>query len=225
MKVYVYLRVSTEQQTESGAGLEAQQNACLAFTQQRDWNIARIFKDESLSGSLSLEKRPGMFDAIAALKKGDILLVAKRDRLGRDPFVMAMIEAAVEKKGGKIISTAGEGTENNDPSSILMRRMVDAFSEYERLIIGVRTKAALQAKKKNKERIGHIPFGYSLSEDGIHLEEQGEEQDILKQMLELKEQGLSLRKIAIELNDRKAFNRGQSKWNHVSLHRIIQRAA
>jgi len=225
MTTYAYLRVSTDQQAESGAGIEAQKESCIAYAQRVGCDIIEFFKDESFSGSLALEKRPGLFDAIASLSKGDVLLVAKRDRLGRDPIGVAMIEAAAERKGAKIVSAAGEGTENNDPSSILMRRMVDAFSEYERLIIGVRTKAALQAKKRQKERVGHIPFGYKLSEDGIHLEKAEKEQDILRQMSELKNQGLSLRKIAEELNKRKAFNRGSSKWNHASVHRIIKIAA
>jgi DNA invertase Pin-like site-specific DNA recombinase len=60
-----------------------------------------------------------------------VLLVAKRDRIGRlDPLPMAMIESAVRRKRARIVSAAGEGTENDDPSSILMRRMIDAFAEY-----------------------------------------------------------------------------------------------
>ena len=66
------------------------------------------------------EKRPVLLDAIAALGPGDILMVAKRDRLSRgDPFVTAMIEAAVQRAGARILSAAGEGTESDEPSSIL----------------------------------------------------------------------------------------------------------
>jgi DNA invertase Pin-like site-specific DNA recombinase len=68
--------------------------------------------------------------AINELDNGDILLVAKRDRLGRDPLVLAMIESTVARAGAKIVSAAGEGTESDEPSAILMRRMIDAFSEY-----------------------------------------------------------------------------------------------
>ena len=42
-----------------------------------------IFSDEGISGSSSIEKPPGLLGAIASLNKGDILVVAKRDRLGR----------------------------------------------------------------------------------------------------------------------------------------------
>lgn len=63
--------------------------------------LAAVFRDEGVSGSTGLDKRLGLLAAIAALKKGDLLLVAKRDRLGRDPLVVAMIEGAVQRKGAQ----------------------------------------------------------------------------------------------------------------------------
>ncbi|MGK5594266.1 MAG: recombinase family protein [Parachlamydiaceae bacterium] len=225
MKVIGYLRVSTDQQAESGLGLEAQKFACEEYARKIGCEIHELCRDEGLSGSLSLDKRPGMLNAITLLKSGDILVVAKRDRLGRDPLVLAMIEAAITRKGARIVSAAGEGTDSDDPSSILMRRMIDAFGEYERLVIKARTKAALQAKKTRKERVGHIPFGYKLANDGIHLEENELEKGILKQMLKLRRKNLSIRDIAEEMNKRGAFNRGQAKWNHASVHRVIKIAA
>jgi len=225
MGIYAYLRVSTDQQTESGAGMDAQKEACELYAKRMGAEIIEFFKDEGFSGSLPLEKRPNLFNAISVLKKDDILLVAKRDRLGRDLIGVAMIESAVCRKGAKIISAAGEGTENNDPSSILMRRMIDAFSEYERLIIGVRTKAALQSKKKNKERVGYIPFGYKLAKDKIHIEENKKEKDVIKLIQKLKNSGFTIRGIAEELNDTEAFNRNRSKWNHASVHRISKKYA
>ena len=50
------------------------------------------------------------------------------------------------------MSAAGEGTDSADPSALLMRRLIDSFAEYESLIIGARTKAALGAKKVRGER-------------------------------------------------------------------------
>src|SRR5437764_1306819 len=96
----------------------------------------------------------------------DLLLVAKRDRLGRDVIEVAMIERLITKRGARIVSAAGEGTENDDPSGILMRRLIDSFAEYERLIIRARTRAALAAKRRRGERISRFaPFGYQLASD------------------------------------------------------------
>jgi DNA invertase Pin-like site-specific DNA recombinase len=133
-----------------------------------------------------------------------------------------MIEAAVARQGAKIISAAGEGTDNEDPSSILMRRMIDAFGEYERLIIKARTKAALHAKKLRNERIGHIPFGNRLAANGIHLEPHDEEAVILKEMKRLRKRGKSIRDIAATLNKNQKFNRGQAPWNEASVFRVLK---
>ena len=222
MKIVGYLRVSTDQQVDSGLGLEAQKAACEAYAKKMGKEMVHFFRDDGLSGSLSLEKRPGMLDAINALKKEDILVVAKRDRLGRDPLVLAMIEAAVSRKGARIISAAGEGTDKDDPASYLMRRMIDAFSEYERLIIKARTKAALQAKKEKGQRVGHIPFGSKLAEDNIHLVRNDVEYGVLQHISNFRAQGLSIRDTAMALNKKGFLNRGQAKWNHASLHRIMK---
>lgn len=151
------------------------------------------------------------------------MLVAKRDRLGRDPLVVAMIESAVTRKGARIQSAAGEGTDGNAPGDILMRRMVDAFAEYERLIIGARTKSALQAKKVRGERVGHIPFGKRLAADAVHLEDDPSEQATLRQVATLKASGLSLRRIAHDLNHTGLRKRDGSRWNHINLHTLCTR--
>lgn len=219
MNISTYTRVSTDEQADSRNGLNAQADSCQRWATGQGSTVAASFSDEGISGAAGIEKRPGLMAAIGSLGSGDVLLVAKRDRLGRDPLVLAMIEASVSRKGARIISAAGEGTEADDPSSILMRRMVDAFGEYERLIIKARTKAALGAKKERGERVGHIPFGHQLSADGKHLESCEYERAILEEIGALKASGLSLRGIAQELNRRGRTNRGH-EWKHVAVSRV-----
>jgi DNA invertase Pin-like site-specific DNA recombinase len=135
-----------------------------------------------------------------------------------------MIESAVVRKGARIVSAAGEGTEGDEPSHVLMRHLIDAFAEYERLIIVARTKAALQAKKARGERVGYIPFGCRLGADGKHLEPDPKEQAIRATIVQLHRQGLSLRQIARELNAPGTFNRG-NRWHHVAVLRTLRNAA
>lgn len=228
MKIVGYLRVSTDQQVESGLGLEAQLKALEEYAKKTGCEISHIYRDEGISGAAPLDERHGLIEAISMLKKGDILLIAKRDRLARHRNSLAMIEMAIQQKKARIISAAGEGTESEDeedPMSYMMRGMTDLFSEFERLLIKSRTKAALRAKKDRGERVGHIPFGYRLAYDGIHLEENELEQSVLKQIKELRVEGFSIREIAEEMNKREAFNRGNSTWNHASIHRAIKKAA
>ena len=219
MATYAYLRVSTTSQAESGAGLDAQLDAC----QHAAGTLAGVYRDEGVSGSTGLDKRPALLELISVLDKGDTLIVAKRDRLGRDPLVVAMIESAVQRKGARIVSAAGEGTDSDSPSDILMRRLVDAFAEYERLIIGARTKAALQAKKVRGERVGSIPYGYRC-DDGTNLIPDAAEQSIIQQVLQLQAEGLSLRKIAARLTALGKPSRGNA-WHAQTIKNILSAAA
>lgn len=77
------------------------------------------------------------------------------------PEILTLLEIETEKRKAKIISAAGEGMESNDATSILFRGMIDQFAQFKRLKIGERTCEALQAKKRRKERTGHIPFGFN----------------------------------------------------------------
>lgn len=216
MTTLAYLRVSTDQQNDSGAGLEAQYDACLNAAGE----LAGVYRDEGVSGSTGLDKRPALLEAIGVLTPGDVLMVAKRDRLGRDPLVVAMIESAVQRKGARIMSAAGEGTGSDSPSDVLMRRIIDAFAEYERLIIGARTKAALRAKKVRGERVGGIPYGYQLGSDHRSLIEQPDEQDIKRQVLSWREAGVSYSGIAERLNAQGTVPRGQRRWHPQTIKNI-----
>jgi DNA invertase Pin-like site-specific DNA recombinase len=189
--------------------------------------------DDDVSGALPLDKRPGMLDALGRLRKGGVLLVSKRDRLGRDPMVIAMIEAAVKRRGGRIVSVAGEGTDDDDPTSVLMRRMIDAFGEYERLIIKARTKAALAAMKRRGRRTGGVPLGHDLADDGGRskrgnlpnaLAANPAEQATLARIDVLKARGLSLRAIAGEL-DRLGVptKTGATRWHHSTIAKLVNR--
>jgi site-specific DNA recombinase len=224
MRMVAYLRVSTDEQSQSGAGLKAQTDACQACADRAGVPLIGPFADEGVSGASGLDKRPALIEALGLLEPGDVLLVAKRDRLGRDPIAVAMIEAAVERKGSRVVSAAGEGTDGDDPTSILMRRMVDAFAEYERLVIKARTRAALQAKRRRGERTGGVPFGHDLAEDGVALVENAAELEALETIRRLRAAGLSLRAIAAEL-DRLGIppKQGGPAWKHTAVQKLLNR--
>jgi len=225
MKYVLYLRVSTEQQVLSNLGIEGQRECCLRYISRTAPNSAPHnvleFVEEGLCGAIELEKRPALLSAISVLEKGDVMLVSQRDRLSRgDPFCTAMIERAIERKKARLISASGDVLDSTDPGAILMKRMVDAFAEYERLIIGSRTRVALQIKKRKGERVGYIPYGYKLNDDKVHISPCEHETKILSLIAEHREMGLPYRKIAKNLNELRYYNRANRPWNHVSLQRV-----
>jgi DNA invertase Pin-like site-specific DNA recombinase len=123
-----------------------------------------------------------------------------------------MIDRLVERKGARVVSAAGEGTDASDPASVLMRQIIDAFAQYERAVIRTRTKAALRAKRARGERAGNVPFGHQLAKDGIRLEPNEHEINTLSVIREWRARGASLRQIAAELNRRGMRTRRGTPW-------------
>ena len=208
-----YLRVSTDGQTVSGLGLDAQRAAISGAAARLGLTVTSWHADEGVSGGAALDARPGLLAALDALTRGDVLVVAKRDRLGRDVFNVAMAERLAARKGGRIVSAAGEGTDGDGPADILMRQMIDAFAQFERAVIGTRTKAALQAKRARGFRAGTVPFGYMADSDG-RLAENSAEQRVLSLVRELRGAGFTLQAIADELNAQGYTTRKGTAWRH-----------
>jgi DNA invertase Pin-like site-specific DNA recombinase len=218
----IYARVSGDDQAASGLGVDAQIHACRAWAVREGRGVVGPFVDDGVGGATGLDRRPALLEAVAQLEPGDVLLVAKRDRLGREPMVIAMIEAAVARKKCRIISAAGEGTESDDPSAVLMRRMVDAFAEYERLIIKARTRAALSAKRRRGERTGQVPFGSSLAADGKTLVPAEGELRALEDMRRWRAAGCTLRAIADRLTALGIRPKnGAGRWCHASVRHLL----
>jgi DNA invertase Pin-like site-specific DNA recombinase len=233
-KAVASTRVSTDEQTVSGLGLAAQEASCRLCADRLGLELASIHADEGVCSVDPIDKRPALLEAIASLGKGDVLIVAKRDRLGRDPIVVAMIEAAIRRRGARIVSAAGEGTEGDGPTDVLMRRIVDAFGEYERLVIKARTKAALQVKKVRGEKTGgSIPYGSMLGPDKVGasgksiktLVDCPTEQEVLALMKSLRASGLTLDEIASELNRRGIHRREGAAWEHSYISRLLKKTA
>jgi site-specific DNA recombinase len=224
-RALAYLRVSTDKQADSGLGLDAQQASVTAAANRLGLTLVSVFTDAGSSGSLAIEERPVLLDAVGALKRGDVLLVAKRDRLGRDVIAVAMIERLIAKRGARVVSAAGEGTENDDPSAVLMRRLIDSFAEYERLIIAGRTRSALAAKRRRGERISRFaPYGYRLGADERALEPSRSEQETIRAIRAHRAAGLSLQAIADALNASGARTRVGSPWRFEYVRAVLKRA-
>lgn len=224
MNVTIYTRVSTDEQAATGLGLAAQVAACEAFASKAGHTITNVFTDAGVSGAAGLEDRPGLMAAIAGLRRGDALVIAKRCRLGRDTMAILMIEKAVSRKGATILSADGIGN-SDDPASQFMKNVIDAASVYERGLIRSRTKAALAAKRRAGELAGETPFGWSVCENG-RLVEVADEQYVLRLIRELRDAGVSLRKIAAILTEAgHRTKKGRTAWTHTTIKSILDRAA
>jgi DNA invertase Pin-like site-specific DNA recombinase len=212
-----YLRVSTEDQR---LGPEAQRAAIDVWAAREGVRIVSWHIDDGISGGAPLDKRPGLLGALDAAKTlgAGLLVVAKRDRLARDVMVAAMVERLAERDGTRIVSADGTGNAEG-PEGQLMRGMVDLFAQYERALIKARTKAALAVKKARGERVGQIPYGKRLGENGV-LEDEPLEQEIIKQIISQRTAGASVQNIAQTLNSSNVPARGR-RWHPTSIARLL----
>jgi len=219
MKAVIYIRVSTDEQGQSGAGLSAQLTACIEYAAKINAEVVAVHQDVA-SGSTMPQDRPGLTAAFSALNRDTVLIVAKRDRLGRDKLVLATIDAAAKASKSKIVSAAGEGTDQSGAAAVLMSGVFDAVAAFERERIRERTRDAMQAMKKQGRRVGDIPLGKQLAEDGRTLIDNPAEAEAVAIIERLKAAGLSLRDIAAELTAAGIAPRGKA-WHANSIRRVL----
>lgn len=170
----VYIRVSTDEQH---LGPEAQAEACRVYAERLGMTVVETFRDIGVSGAAPLHECPGLQSAVDSLEAYDagVLLVAKRDRLARDVMKVGMVTQRVESAGATVISADGI-PESNEPTAVLMRQIIDAFSQFERSLIISRTKGALAAKKAKGEVVGNIPLGFVRDGNKLVVDEAGRAQ-------------------------------------------------
>lgn len=226
-----YLRVSTDEQASSGLGLNAQRAAIEDAARRQGLTVTAWHTDAGLSGSLPPEERPALAAALSSLAKGQALLVAKRDRLARDVLVMCLLERDLARRGCRIVSAAGEGTETDGPAGFLQRTMLDGIAQYERLIIAARTKAALGSKRAAGEKTGgHVPYGFRIAGRRMRgsdlvpvLEPDAAEQATIARIMELWHANRTVRMIARELESSGVPSRTGAAWSHQLVAKIVRR--
>lgn len=146
------LRTSTADQD---AGVDAQRAAITAYAFAKDIAIV-AWHQETITGAARLKARPTLAAAIASLQPGMVLLAQKWDRLSRDPRTALDIADAVHARRAEIQVADGAGN-GTDIGSEAMRGMLIVFAQYERRVIGARTKAALAIKRAQGVRLGRPP--------------------------------------------------------------------
>lgn len=141
-----YYRVSSQQQGQSGLGLEAQRASVAAYLNGGAWELVGEFQEvETGKGANALAKRPQLRAALDACRKnGATLVIAKLDRLARNVhFVSGLLETGCD-------FVAADMPQANK----VMIQMHAVMSEWERDQISARTKAALTAAKARGVELG-----------------------------------------------------------------------
>ena len=217
MKAIGYVRVSTDEQAKSGLGLEAQIAKIKAYAELFDIELTEIIMDEGISGK-TLD-REGLQRAIKILKdkKAEGMVIAKLDRLTRNVADLGTLVSTVFDKA-ELYSVSEQINTKNAAGRLVLNVLV-SVAQWERETICERTKDALQAKKARGEKTGgNIPFGFDEVNGKLIRNE--EEQSIINEIKNLKNKGLSLRKIAGILNEKGIVTKNGKAWTAAQIQRI-----
>lgn len=144
-RVLGYVRVSTEEQGESGLGLAAQRRAIEAECDRRGWQLADV-REEVKSGARA-ENRPVLGEVLSQLHRGEAnaIVVAKLDRLARSVADFCDLARRGERQGWAIV-VLDPALDMTTPMGMAFAQMLAVFAELERRMIGQRTSAALRVK-------------------------------------------------------------------------------
>ena len=110
----------------------------------------RIYTDHGFTGTN--RARPGLDQALAAVRDGDTLVVAKLDRLARSVPDARDIAETLAKRGVKL-SLGGSVYDPTDPMGKMFFNILATFAEFEADLIKLRTREGMaMARAKGKLR-------------------------------------------------------------------------
>jgi DNA invertase Pin-like site-specific DNA recombinase len=153
MRVLAYGRVSTAEQADSRAGLEAQRAAIATEARRRGWTIIDTIEDAGYSAKDL--RRPGITRALEELRRGraDALVVAKLDRLSRSMIDFTGLMGRATKENWALVALDC-AVDTTTPAGEAMAHVLATFAQFERRLIGQRTREALAQKKAQGVQLG-----------------------------------------------------------------------
>ena len=152
-RVFAYCRVSTPDQTTDN---QLQEIRTAGFNIESHRLIT-----ECVSGSVQALARPEFSLLMKKLEKGDVLIVTKLDRLGRNAMdVRATVEALADL-GVRVHCLALGGVDLTSSAGKMTMQVLAAVAEFERDLLIERTQAGLERARQAGKRFGRPP---SLSE-------------------------------------------------------------
>jgi putative DNA-invertase from lambdoid prophage Rac len=168
-RTFAYVRVSTFEQTTDNQ-VEEIKAAGFEVVPQR-------VVAETLSGSTAIAQRPGFMRLLDRLEAGDVLIVTKLDRLGRDAIDVSATVAALEARGVHVHCLALGGVDLASSAGKMTMHVINAVAQFERDLLIERTQSGLRRAKAAGKTLGR-PARLSADQQQQALRELAEGQSL-----------------------------------------------
>lgn len=203
-----YIRVSTIEQADKGASLDAQRAALTAEAERRGWDL-RIVADEGVSAKTM--NRPALQDALQQLDAGkaDHLMAIRLDRVSRSVADFAGLLDRAHRRGWGLVLLS-PNLDTSTPEGRFTANVLASAAQYERELIGARTREAMAQRKA----------------EGVHVGRPKELPDsVYRRIISDRAEGRSMAAIAAALTaDGVPTARGGS-WHASTVHRVLTSAS
>jgi site-specific DNA recombinase len=233
-RVALYLRVSSEEQKTKET--IATQDAFLdEYCKLYHHDIAGIYKDAAISGTVPLAERPAGRELLEDATEGKfgVVLVYKLDRIGRALLVVVDAHDRLQEVGVALRS-ANEPVDTSSASGRLIFQMLGSFAEFEKATINERTRDGKNRAYRGGAQPGLIPYGYDIADDGSFVVVE-EEAQVVRTIIRNIAHGATLFTEAKRLNlegipspgkkYRNQARRHGTTWAPMAIGRIVRRRA
>lgn len=145
-RTFAYARVST---IDQAAANQLREIEAAGFAVDR-----RRVVTESISGSVSAQQRPGFAELLLKMEEGDVLIVTKLDRLGRNAMDVRETIEVLADRGIRIHCLALGGVDLTSAAGRMTMQVLNAVAEFERDLLIERTQAGIARAKAEGKAMG-----------------------------------------------------------------------
>lgn len=145
MSVYVYLRVSTDEQTVENQRLHILSNG---------FAVDGWYQDDGVSGTKPAMTRKGFQQMMSVLKRGDSCICTEVSRLGRNTADVLSVIQKFKEMGVKLRILQLAGVDLTDAAGELIVSVMAAISSFERSTLISRTNMGLARAKSEGKILG-----------------------------------------------------------------------
>lgn len=181
-----------------------------------------IYKEEHISGTFPLEKRPELERLLDDIEDGKVtvMYIWFQDRLERNPQVRFIVKETLKKYNCKLYTEAGE-IDLHDDALDMHGDMMSIFNAYFVRTTKKRVKKILKTNAEEGRIHGTMQYGYKASKDNHYIHDE-DEKIIIERIFNYSLDGVSTHKIAVILNEENVPTRRSKKWLASTVYNILK---